>query len=222
MKKNALLAAIFLTISMVFLSSCYKEVIKGNGVPATETRAIAGFTRVQLDGSGTVTIVKGNSFKVTVTDDQNILPYVETSLSGNELRIGYKDNTWIKKGNLKVAIEMPELDGLQVDGSGDIDAGGGFASAGQLRAGINGSGDIFIRDGNADGFDVVITGSGDMHAFGLSAKKATVKLSGSGEAEVKVSEDLDVNITGSGNVYYMGTPGRVNTRITGSGKVIKR
>jgi hypothetical protein len=222
MKMTTLMVAVFLMSAIFFLSSCNKEVIKGNGVQTSETRAIAGFTRVKLEESGTVTIVKGNSFKVTVTDDQNILPYVETSLSGNELRIGYKDNTWVKKGNLKVAIEMPALDGLQVDGSGNIDAGGGFVNTGQLRASINGSGDIFIRDGNADVFDVVITGSGDLYAFGLSAKKAIVKLSGSGEAEVKVSEDLDVNITGSGNVYYMGTPGRLNTRITGSGKVIKR
>ncbi len=222
MKRVNILFWILLTGATLSLSSCIKEIVKGNGVAATETRAVAGFTRVRLDGSGTVSIVKGTTFKVTVTDDQNVLPYVKTTLSGGELCIGYKDDTWVKKGNLKVAIEMPAVDGLRVDGSGSIDAGGGFANAGQLRAGINGSGDIFIRDGNVDGIDAVITGSGDLHAFGLSAKKATVKLSGSGEAEVKVMEDLDVNITGSGNVYYMGAPARVNTKITGSGKVIKR
>jgi hypothetical protein len=221
MKKNPFLVVAFF-MSIIFLSSCNKEVIKGNGISATETRTIGGFTRVQLDGSGTVTIVKGNSFKVSVTDDQNILPYVETSLTGSELRIGYKDNAWVKKGNLKVAIEMPALDGMQVDGSGTIDAGGGFNNAGRLKAGISGSGDIFIRDGNVDGLDAVITGSGDLYAFGLSAIKATAKISGSGNAEVKVVEDLDVNITGSGDVYYMGNPKNVNTRITGSGKVIKR
>ncbi len=222
MKSINNLFALLLTGAAFFLSSCIKEIVKGNGVAATETRAIAGFTRVRLDGSGTVAVLKGATFKVTVTDDQNILPYVKTTLSGGELTIGYKDDTWVKRGNLKVAIEMPALDGLQVDGSGSIDAAGGFANAGQLRTRINGSGDIFIQDGNADGFDAVITGSGDLHAFGFTAKKATVKLSGSGEAELKVLEDLDVNITGSGNVYYMGTPAKVTTRITGSGKVIKR
>jgi hypothetical protein len=219
--KKLSLAVIFL-VSIGFLaSSCYKEVIKGNGIEWSETRSVSGFTRIKLDGSGAVSVVKGAAFKVTVTDDQNILPYVKTILSGNELIIGYKNDAWVRKGSLKVAIEMPFVEGLQVDGSGSMDISGGFNTTSLLKATVNGSGNVFIRDGNADSYEIVINGSGDIRSFGLASKIALVRISGSGDAEVKVTDKLDVVITGSGNVYYMGNPA-VFTKITGSGKVNKR
>jgi hypothetical protein len=221
MKRVNILFSLLLIGAAFFLSSCIKEIVKGNGVVTTETRAITGFTRVRLDGSGTVTILKGATFKVTVTDDQNILPYVKTTLSGGELSIGYKDDTWVKKGNLKVAIEMPAVEEIKVDGSGSMTISGGFSNAGRLKAGLSGSGDIFIQDGNADSYDVVINGSGDVKSFGLTTRKAVVQINGSGDAELRVTDDLDVSITGSGDVYYMGSP-VINTRISGSGRVIKR
>jgi Putative auto-transporter adhesin, head GIN domain len=221
MKRVTILFTLLLTGATFFLSSCVKEIVKGNGVITTESRAIAGFTRVQLEGSGTVTIVKGATFKVTVTDDQNILPYVKTTLSGGELSIGYKDDAWVRRGNLKVAIEMPAVEETKVDGSGSMTISGGFSNAGRLKAGVSGSGDIFIQDGNADTYNVVINGSGNVKSFGLISRRAVVQISGSGDAELSVTDDLDVSITGSGDVYYTGNP-VINTRISGSGRVIKR
>jgi Putative auto-transporter adhesin, head GIN domain len=221
MKRVTILFTLLLTGATFFLSSCVKEIVKGNGVITTESRAIAGFTRVRLEGSGTVTIVKGATFKVTVTDDQNILPYVKTILSGGELSIGYKDDAWVRRGNLRVAIEMPAVEEIKVDGSGSMTISGGFSNAGRLKAGVSGSGDIFIQDGNADTYNVVINGSGNVKSFGLISRRAVVQISGSGDAELSVTDDLDVSITGSGDVYYTGNP-VINTRISGSGRVIKR
>jgi phage-related protein len=69
--------------------------------------------------------------------------------------------------------------------------------------------------------DIHISGSGDVRNFGLQATKAKVKVSGSGNTEITVSNFLDVRINGSGDVYYKGNPS-VNADISGSGKVVKR
>ena len=72
---------------------------------------------------------------------------------------------------------------------------------------------------NQQHFD--ISGSGDIHAFGLPGKSANVDITGSGNCEVNVSDQLNVEISGSGNVYYLGNPS-ITTDITGSGNVISK
>ena len=47
---------------------------------------------------------------------------------------------------------------------------------------------------------------------------ADITISGSGSAEVNVSEQLDIKISGSGDVYYRGNPS-INIDISGSGDV---
>lgn len=217
-KMNFPLAAL---IIMVLFSSCVKEIVRGNGDTETETRNVSNFSSVSLEGSGNVTITQGASFAVTVTDDENLLPYVETNVSDNELLIRYKRNTWVKHGNLKVNITMPELNGIELSGSGSYDINGHFVNNGTFSSRVSGSGDIRISDFDTKNADFDVNGSGKISAAGLWTETASVHISGSGEAELSVSDELDAHISGSGKVYYHGTPA-VSTHISGSGKVVKR
>lgn len=212
--------AVFFAATILF-SSCKKEVIHGKGDIVTQERAVSNFSRIKIKGVTDVTIVQGSSFRVTVSDYENLVNEIETSLSGDELTIGYKREVWVTKGNSKATVTMPSLKGVRVDGSGDFIIDGPFTGTNFFRAEINGSGNININNLVADEADIHISGSGDVRNFGLQCKKANVKVSGSGKTELTVSELLDVRIDGSGDVYYKGNP-VVNSRINGSGKVLKR
>jgi len=218
--KKISFSVVVLIITFLF-SSCVKEIVRGNGDTESETRNASNFSSVSLEGSGKVTITQGASFAVTVTDDENLLPYVETTTSGDELRIRYKPNTWIKHGNLEVAITMPELNGIQLSGSGEYIINGHFVNSGTFRSRMSGSGDVRISDFDTKHADFDISGSGKIDAEGLWAETASVHISGSGDAELSVSNELDAHISGSGTIYYHGTPA-VSTHVSGSGKVVKR
>ncbi len=208
-------------ISAFLFSSCKKEVIRGKGDIVSQERAVSNFSRIKIKGITDVTVVQGSSFRVTVSDYENLVNEIETSLSGEELTIGYKRDVWVTKGNSKATITMPSLKGVRVDGSGDFIIDGPFTGTPFFSLQINGSGNVNINNAVVDEADIHISGSGDVKNFGLQCKKATVKISGSGNAELTVSEFLDVRIDGSGDVYYKGNAS-VNTRINGSGKVVKR
>lgn len=208
-------------ISAFLFSSCKKEVIRGKGDILSQERAVSNFSRIKIKGITDVTVVQGSSFRVTVSDYENLVNEIETSLSGEELTIGYKRDVWVTKGNSKATITMPSLKGVRVDGSGDFIIDGPFTGTNFFSVQINGSGNVNINNAVVDEADIHISGSGDVKNFGLQCKKATVKISGSGNAELTVSEFLDVRIDGSGDVYYKGNAS-VNTRINGSGKVVKR
>jgi Putative auto-transporter adhesin, head GIN domain len=220
MKAVTFSTALLLATAILF-SSCKKEIIRGKGDIVSQERPVSGFTRVKITGATDVTIVQGSSFRVTVSDYSNLVDEIETSLSGDELRIGYKRDVWVTRGTSKATITMPSLKGLRVDGSGNFVVEGAFNGTGLFSAEINGSGNITINNVVVEEADVHISGSGDVRAFGLLCNKANVKVSGSGKTELTVNNLLEVKINGSGDVYYKGNAS-VNASINGSGKVVKK
>jgi len=84
---------------------------------------------------------------------------------------------------------------------------------------ISGSGNI-IAAGNGGESNIDISGSGTFNGDELGVNKAVVRISGSGKANINVSEYLNANISGSGIINYSGNP-KVNSKISGSGRLNK-
>jgi hypothetical protein len=220
MKKEILY---MLSVLLVLTTACSKdrERISGSGSVITEDRQVNAFTKVSLQGPSFVYITKGNNFNVQVKAYGNLLPYFETRVVNGTLEVGYKDNVSVRNENSEVYITMPSLNGLYVNGSGDIETTGNFNDNASFETRVNGSGNIEIEDGAADNFSSKTSGSGDIYAFGFSAKKANIEISGSGNTRITANDELSVKISGSGNVYYKGSPD-VTVNISGSGDVIKQ
>jgi hypothetical protein len=107
--------------------------------------------------------------------------------------------------------------GLSVTGSGSFDL---ILNAKELNTNIAGSGKANLK-GRTTVHNSVISGSGNIKAFNLSTERTHITISGSGNAEVDASKELDVNILGNGNVFYTGDAA-VNQSVSGSGKIAKR
>jgi len=63
-----------------------------------------------------------------------------------------------------------------------------------------------------------ISGSGDINAFDMNTKEASISIKGSGDCKVNVSDTLTSEIAGSGDVYCRGNP-RISSTIKGSGSL---
>jgi hypothetical protein len=88
-----------------------------------------------------------------------------------------------------------------------------------VDAEINGSGNIDLK-GETKRFNGEIRGSGNVRAMDLKSEDATVKIYGSGDADIFASVRLDVHVAGSGDVNYKGNA-QVSSSIAGSGRVKK-
>jgi hypothetical protein len=102
---------------------------------------------------------------------------------------------------------------VTIHGSGDADV----HVLGAFDAVIHGSGDVRAV-GKADRLTASINGSGDLRAYDLEAREASVSINGSGDANVNVSESLNVVIHGSGDVHYKGSP-KIRQVAPGTGHV---
>lgn len=216
----------------------------GNPVSAKEeTRELPSFSEISLRISAKVYLEQGKNQSVRIVADSETLEQIITEVKGRTLNIRFPNNNIFKRwdpGKIEIYISVPEVDGLNLSGSGDIISekietrildllisGSGNIKIEQLTAErvsatISGSGNIKIEGSSvADELKTRITGSGNIDASGFEAKNVDAQTSGSGNSSVFSNGSIKVRIAGSGNVYYTGNPA-IESSIAGSGKVKER
>lgn len=231
------LLAVALVLSACMRFSDLHEEIKGSGKPGTETRSLANFTKIRLEGAMDVYVTQGASESARIEADDNLLKYITTDVSNNELEISSTES--LESDNpIKVYVTVKSLTALNLEGSGTMvtqtpfnsrEFGASIAGSGdinanitaeKLNASIAGSGNVILK-GSANLASVSVAGSGDVKGYDLVAKTASVDIAGSGDCEVNATEQLTGNIMGSGSIYYHGDP-KLNTSIMGSGDIKKK
>jgi hypothetical protein len=116
-------------------------------------------------------------------------------------------------GGVKADLDYDSIE-LSASGSGGYDV---ELATKSLSASCSGSGKFYLK-GAADKAGFAISGSGSVMARNLSAKKADVRVVGSGSVEIRAADELKAALSGSGDVRYWGNP-KVDSRVAGSGRV---
>ncbi|MFH1220621.1 MAG: head GIN domain-containing protein [Candidatus Eisenbacteria bacterium] len=189
--------------------------VKGSGVVQIEPRPVSRFTRIDLAGSGDVIVKQTGRESLTVRAEDNILPLLDTHVSNLTLSLGSSSSSYSTTRGVQYLVEVKQLEGLSVSGSGSIEAQG--IECGTITIVLSGSGNISIS-GSADALDLSIPGSGNYNGQNFRARRAVVEISGSGNIIVNATDQLDGRVSGSGSIRYIGTP-EVRSSVTGSGSV---
>ena len=84
----------------------------------TKDFEVQDFDRVQVENGFQVTISQGESFKVTITTHENIVPYVRVEKNGSTLRlfVDPRPFTGVNVDHLEATVTMPALE--EINGSG--------------------------------------------------------------------------------------------------------
>lgn len=236
---------VFLLVSSMVYMRFYGihlgEKIVGSGISKQEVRHITGFSSVQINGSFTTSISQGETFRVEIEADENIIQHITTELSDDQtLFIGFKKGTAIQTGTpIHIHIQAPDWTNIGLHGSGDLRSNSVIQGS-QLEIQSNGSGDIELAlaydlvnadlngspelqlSGSANSFSVQSNGSGDILAEQFICNQVSLFISGSGDALVHADSILNVQVNGSGDVTYTGNAGIVNSKMYGSGELNKR
>ena len=218
---TALASVVGLTLVIAISLGCVrwdnKDQIQGSGVAKTEQRDVEKFEELSLMGGMDAVVTIGDQQSVTIEADDNVLPIIETKVEDGKLIVEPTEG-YHAKTQVKLTITVPQLKGVAINGSGDVDVNG-LNGASSFAVAINGSGDVTAK-GTADAVSVAVRGSGDVKLQDLQAKNGKVAVAGSGDVTVNATDKLDVSVAGSGDVKYMGSP-KITKSIAGSGSVRK-
>lgn len=209
-----------------------------------ETREVDDFTQVSVAVPGTLYLSQGETHRVEVEADADVLDRLETTVEGGELKIREERSSgWLSwlfgrrssGAAFNIYVTAPSIEELSLAGSGEIvgetpiegealsleiAGSGGIdldVNGERLQGRMAGSGAMHLR-GAVTEINTEIAGSGDIHAEDVEATRGEVSIMGSGDTYVHVQDRLAVNIMGSGDVWYRGSP-EIETNIQGSGEV---
>jgi hypothetical protein len=154
----------------------------------------------------------GEPQRVRVRAGEEVIDDLRTSVRDGTLHITF-DHHGFGDSDPVVEASVPRLSGIDASGSGDVTADGIEAGAFDVRS--DGSADISLQ-GTARRLRVDMDGSGDANLGDLSARIAKVAVGGSGDADVRAGDRLDVRVDGSGDVEYHGDPS-LTKHLDGSG-----
>ncbi|MCK4750933.1 MAG: DUF2807 domain-containing protein [Bacteroidales bacterium] len=209
---------------MFAVSGCfyYGPCVNGSGPVTAEVRGIVDYTGVTNSGSFDVYVSESDTFGVKVVAQENLLPIIETYVSGGNLVIETKNNACYKSGSsVEVYVSLPELDRLRLTGSGKVKAD--VAASPEVEISNSGSGLMEIDTVYAESYMVSNSGSGYISVIGAYTDEADMVQSGSGTIVVGFyfgTADLGIRHSSSGQVHATVLDGTlVDVILSGSGKV---
>jgi len=201
----------------ICLSGCDWVGIGGNGHIRTDQRAISEFTEIAASGGLRIEWHSGTP-ALSITTDENLLPYVENRISDNVLRLRTRERLRPTHG-IKVIVSSRSLNGADLSGAVDLIAK--QVSGPKFYLQSRGASDVTV-DGNVDQLLADMTGASDLKAKGLQAKTVEISTTGAASAYVSATDTLRVSITGAGDVTYYGNPKTIEKHVTGAGSIRRK
>jgi hypothetical protein len=215
----ALGAVVALAAIGVALPGCGGEpagsAVQGSGIPATQGRAVARFSSVDLAGGNQVAVVAGGQQSVAVHADSNLIGHIRTRVVAGTLIID-DIGSYTSKSPMSVQVSVPSLAAVKLSGDGMITVSG--IKAHRLTVTLPGDG-VIHASGTAVQLDVTVGGDGQAQLTGLIACHVHAVVTGSGLIQVTATTSLDGAVPGDGAILYSGNPPHVATSVTGSGTV---
>jgi hypothetical protein len=197
-----------------------------------ENREVSVFSRIHLKGVARLLISQGAEQKVIVEAEDFVLNRIRMDVVDGCLVIDI-GRDWMERisagfdflgaNRITITVVVQKLDALEISGAGDIEVNDlksedfdlrltGASSvifkelhATRFSAEMPGAGKLELK-GKVDEQSVSLTGAGNYDAHRLESRKARVKLTGVGSAQVWVTGELELAITGVGSIEYYGNP----------------
>lgn len=238
MKQKLSILTSFILILFI-VSSCIFSgpSIKGNGNVKEETRSTGDFTEVKVSRGMNVYISNGETTKVVVKADENLIDAIETEVIGNALNVTV--NKFIRNStSLKVFVTAPYIEVIKATSGSNVfsedslktgnleiksSAGSNVRlslEAGDLNVSASAGSNIFL-DGKAKSVIMKASSGSNIKAGDLQAENCDAKVSSGANIWIKVQNGLTAKASSGGNLFYSGEPNPLRMTKSSGGNVIK-
>ena len=176
---------LFSFIAVLFISCEEDEPIFNNnrrvtglGEIVSRSVVVDDFTAIDLENVSNVYIETGKARKVVFTAYENIIPYMEAVVIGDELLLRFNRDISVNSDEeIRVDITVPAIE----------------------KVTLSGVGNFYLNGPQQSNLDLELNGVGNIEAFGLKVLRGSVDINGTGNVEIDAKEYLYVDIDGLGN-----------------------
>lgn len=237
MKTKTLLLIIAFISTGLFANSSPFLKIKGSGNVIQETRTLKSFNAIDIGGAFEIELIKSNEEKIIIETDDNIMPYIETRISGGELEV---DNSRDINNptELKLTIYYKTLNEIELSGAASLFSSDILESS-SLEMDCSGASEITLKlqvgtmegnfsgasklelEGSISSAELDLSGASVLRAYGLEINDLEIDASGAAVVKVLVIGRLSIEASGASSVRYKGDPKIELNGVSGASSVRK-
>ena len=192
------------------------------GIDHTEVREVGHFRAVASSLPANVYYVQADRQEVRVESTEELAPKVLTTVEDGKLTLKLEPGRYPKL-ILRVVVSSPDIESLQVNGSGSLFHEGVLHASGGLALKVSGSGDMQVGSIDSRNFSARCSGSGDIRIEGISCDAFDGAVSGSGTMRLgSIScEGFEASVSGSGGFLVSKVTAKrgASARVFGSGDI---
>ncbi len=238
--------SILLLIFLFTFTNCSKDHLfdctKSTGDEIEENRTTGTFTNIHMDNDVDIILYSDTTDFIRVKAGSHLIDGIITELDGNTLYIRNENKcNWVRSFGNKytVTIGMKNPEHIQSYGSGNLcckdtirtnefffdswNASGSFQFTFNNRI-VHLVNNIGRTDITAKGISAVaysyINDVGTLDASALQTNLFYIRNSSTGNLRINVQSELTAEINYNGNIYYSGTPYKIDQSIAGNGRLI--
>lgn len=223
--KNIIFLALAI-LSIITFSSCKVETTKDYGPSKNYPVNVKDFSAVRISYPCDVVYVPSDTFSVVVKAPEKLRDRLQVFVNDGELVIKEQEKSNEIRlfdngiGHALVLVKAPVLVKVDIAGSGDF-ACKSTIKAPQFYMSISGSGDIDIKNIEANAVIANIAGSGDIDAGLTNVAKTGISIAGSGDIDMNLNNcgDVKASIAGSGDITLTGKAKTFHSDVSGVGDV---
>ncbi len=189
---------------------------RGAGGPAA-SREIAwpGGDRIEFDAPADITFTQApGPGKLVISGPQAAIDRIE--LTGGEL--GYKDDFDFDDARVTVTMTAPDVRRFAINGDNTLTIAG--YDQDDLSVEVSGHGSVNGK-GKTHAVNLDISGAGDVDLSGMATQSAQADISGSGRAYIAPTDAANLDISGSGEIDLLTHPPKLNSDVSGSGRIVQ-
>ena len=202
-------------IFLVILMACNACLgTKGNGQAAQQTRSVVPVHALVVQGALTVLVdAQAKTPRTLVRGDENLLDKIDTSIVDGVLTVS-TNGQLTPVVPLVLELATPALDAVTLQGAAAVTLAGLHGNQFDLH--VDGAADVHGK-GSVDKLQLTLSGIAAVDAENLLAHDVAVDVSGASRCVVHPLQALDVKISGTGTVEYIGREVKITKNIAGIG-----
>lgn len=232
-KKTIIVFALFVIIFSLFASGCYSTV-RGSGKIVNRVFDFRDFTRLEASSAFKVEVVRGSTYSVSITADDNLFEFIRVNESDGALKIDMLPGYSYFPSALVARVAMPDVYSVNAYAACEVeissfDLDHNFHALASGASSIEFAGlkaaNITLEAGTGSRINGVLTGEDmELEAYGasritLSGQARNMNISANSASNIDltdmVAEDAVIGLSGASSAVVNLT-GRLDAGLTGA------
>ena len=222
----------------LILTSCKTECVEDAGMRVSHVNTVDSFDEVEVEGAIKVVFQQDSSYAIKVEADSNVVDLVKASVSRGTLKLDLDPEKYCGTDSVVVYAGIAGLKSIKAGANSRL-ASQGRLNLGDLKLTLTGSttADLDINaakvttevDGTAT---IKLIGQAGIHelkskgdlnldAFDFVVGHYDLNMEGVGKSNINVLNELKVETSGSSEVFYKGSPKKIDKKKTGNARLQK-